>query len=155
MSGRTIYMDRVVSVTERLLKDLTELKKRPPRILIVEDDSSDLFFMKRGVEAMGGITDSARSFNEAIRKIDEEIVKKEPFDLILLDLRLQGYGDGLDILKKLKASADRTPVVIVTGSLEFFPFKDLENIGGYFSVIKKPLSAPDVKEILEKHRIFS
>ncbi|MDP2960991.1 MAG: response regulator, partial [candidate division Zixibacteria bacterium] len=42
-----------------------------------------------------------------------ELIDKEPFDLILLDIKMQGIS-GIDVLKKTKASHPHTDIIMIT-----------------------------------------
>jgi CheY-like chemotaxis protein len=93
----------------------------PARILIVEDDRSDLFLLRRALEAKcGGIQiDVATDGEKALEFIHGE--KKyqcaQP-DLILLDLHLPKY-DGLEVLRAIRENPgfrDRRVVVVTNGA---------------------------------------
>jgi CheY-like chemotaxis protein len=78
------------------------------RLLVVEDDASIRkslvdFFAGRGafVTAVGSAEDAERS------------LRGERFAAVLLDLLLPGE-DGLDLLRRMRRSGDRTPVLIAT-----------------------------------------
>lgn len=78
------------------------------RILVIEDDAS----IRRGIL-------HTLRFNgfETLEAPDDTIglrlATTEDFDLLLLDLVLPG-GDGLDILKQVRARSSRVPVIILT-----------------------------------------
>ncbi len=78
------------------------------RILVIEDDPS----IRRGIL-------HTLRFNgfETLEAADDtiglQLAMTESFDLLLLDLVLPG-GDGLDILKQLRARSGRVPVIILT-----------------------------------------
>lgn len=78
------------------------------RILVIEDDPS----IRRGIL-------HTLRFNgfETLEAPDDtvglQLAMNESFDLLLLDLVLPG-GDGLDILKQVRARSGRVPVIILT-----------------------------------------
>jgi CheY-like chemotaxis protein len=93
----------------------------PARILIVEDDTSDLFLLRRALEAQCGEIqievaadgEKALEFIRAAKKCQ----CGHP-DLILLDLHLPKY-DGLEVLRAIRESPgfrDRRVVVVTNGA---------------------------------------
>jgi DNA-binding response OmpR family regulator len=78
------------------------------RILIVEDDASLVRGLSRILEAEGYAVDVSHSGNEAINA-----AKREPFDLLILDLGLPGM-DGFQTLQILRRSGERAPVLVLT-----------------------------------------
>ena len=77
-------------------------------ILIIEDDVLLNDMTKRLLTQHGYCVTSAYSGSEALL-----LIEKSSFDLILLDLMLPGE-DGLQILRRLRASKDMTPVLMLT-----------------------------------------
>jgi PAS domain S-box-containing protein len=80
------------------------------QILIVEDDEVDRMIIKRAIKASG--LDLSVSFAEDADSGMEAASGKE-FDCIFLDYNLPG-GTGLDLLKRIKAEGNNSPIIIVT-----------------------------------------
>ncbi len=78
------------------------------RILVAEDDSSVVSFVRKGLEAENYAVDVAPEGEEA-RFMAEEY----DYDLVILDLNLPGMG-GLDVLKHLRAKKPSIPVIVLT-----------------------------------------
>ncbi len=78
------------------------------RVLLVEDDASLGEAVRDQIAADGHAVEWAESIEEA-----EETASAAECDLILLDLRLPD-GNGLDLLRRLRAAGDATPVIILT-----------------------------------------
>lgn len=91
---------------------------QPKHILVVEDDGSYRWVIRRLIESAFGdevTVEDAPTGDRAIERLDSGA----PLDLVLLDLSLPG-ADGFAILKRLRAD-DRTrrvPVIVVTSSQE-------------------------------------
>jgi DNA-binding response OmpR family regulator len=80
----------------------------PQRVLVIEDDAA----IRRGlVDALR--FESYHVFEAATAKDGVESALAVDCDLILLDLRLPG-GDGLAVLKQVRASKPTLPVIILT-----------------------------------------
>jgi two-component system response regulator QseB len=78
------------------------------RLLLVEDDAMLGDAMARGLRADGFALDRA-----ADADIAGTALRTQAYDLVLLDLGLPG-GDGLALLRGLRARGDATPVLIAT-----------------------------------------
>lgn len=82
------------------------------RLLIIEDNTELLLSMKKGLEKMGFLIDTALSGLEG-----EEKAFITDYDVILLDLNLPDK-DGIDILKFLRLKHIEIPVIIITARYE-------------------------------------
>ncbi|HEY7195339.1 MAG TPA: response regulator transcription factor [Gemmatimonadales bacterium] len=78
------------------------------RILIVEDEVRVASFLEKGLRAAGFTTTSAHDGPGALA-----LALSDEFDLVVLDLGLPGM-DGVDVLRALRASERRVPVIILS-----------------------------------------
>ncbi|MBN1179125.1 MAG: response regulator transcription factor, partial [Anaerolineae bacterium] len=78
-------------------------------ILIVDDEPGIRFFLEEMLARDGHRVSTAPSGEEALARIP-----KDDFDLVLLDLRMQGVS-GLDVLDVLHQRSPDTPVIVLTG----------------------------------------
>jgi DNA-binding response OmpR family regulator len=78
------------------------------RILIVEDEARITSFLEKGLKASGFVTSVAASGQEGLAH-----VRTGGFDLVILDLGLPDL-DGMDVLRDLRETDSRTPVIILT-----------------------------------------
>lgn len=104
------------------------------RILVIDDDPLALATLEL-ILRMGkgpGAVETARTAEAALL-----FVAAMSFDAIVSDIRMPGY-DGLDFLREIKSTHDRTPVILVTGDDDW----DLEYLAlrfGAFALLKKPI----------------
>ncbi|MBI3110906.1 MAG: hypothetical protein A2059_01020 [Ignavibacteria bacterium GWA2_55_25] len=96
------------------------------RILVVDDEDALRTVLSSELEGEGYKVASAADGSEAI-----EILKKEGFDLILLDIKMPNV-DGFEVLKFVKETHPDTKVIMLTG------FADLKN-----AIESKKLGAED------------
>ena len=83
-------------------------QERTPKVLIVDDDPRLRDLLRRYLGDNGfsvSVADGAPAMNR--------IWMRERFDALILDLMLSGE-DGLQILRRLRASKDMTPVLMLT-----------------------------------------
>jgi two-component system phosphate regulon response regulator OmpR len=90
----------------------TSANGRPDRIAIVDDDARirDLlrrYLSQEGFEVL--LAEDGKALNK--------LLTRETIDLIVLDLMLPGE-DGLSICRRLRASSDRTPIIMLTAKVE-------------------------------------
>ena len=78
------------------------------RVLIVEDEKSLANVIKKGLEEEGYAVDVSYNGEEGLF-----MAENEPSDLIILDIMLPVI-DGMSILKKIRKSGIKTPVVMLT-----------------------------------------
>jgi two-component system OmpR family response regulator/two-component system response regulator QseB len=78
------------------------------RLLLVEDDRMIGDSLRAALRLEGHAVDWVRDATAA-----QATLASERFDLVLLDLGLP-QGDGLDVLRGLRARADSTPVIVLT-----------------------------------------
>ena len=78
------------------------------RILIAEDEPRLASFLEKGLRSNGFVTSVAEDGMKA-----STMAQDEEFDLLVLDLGLPGK-DGTEVLRELRASGQRMPVIILT-----------------------------------------
>lgn len=118
----------------------------PPRVLIVDDIATNRLVARVHLHLLGAITDEAASGEEAL-----EIIKKNPPDLVFLDMNMPGM-DGLTTLKeirKLPSRAARLPIIAMTANAtEAHRHEYLEaGLDGYLA---KPLTPGAVSEVVTR-----
>jgi two-component system, OmpR family, response regulator len=78
------------------------------RILIVEDDTALASGIARILEGEGHAVDVMAKGEDAVAA-----ARQERFDLFILDIGLPGI-DGFEVLRRLRATGDRAPVLVLT-----------------------------------------
>jgi DNA-binding response OmpR family regulator len=78
------------------------------RILIAEDEPRLASFLEKGLRSNGFVTSVAEDGAKA-----SIMARDDEFDLLVLDLGLPGK-DGTEVLRELRASGQRMPVIILT-----------------------------------------
>ena len=78
------------------------------RLLVVDDEEKIRVLVRKYAEYEGYEVEEAADGMSAI-----ELCRQEKFDLIILDVMMPGE-DGLQILRRLRAAKDMTPVIMLT-----------------------------------------
>lgn len=110
-------------------------------ILVVDDEADLRELLEISLRRMGHDVVLASGLAEA-----REALARQRFALVLTDMRL-GDGLGIDLVRQLSATADRTPVAVITayGSAE----NAVEALkAGAFDYIAKPLSLDQLRSLV-------
>jgi two-component system, OmpR family, response regulator len=78
------------------------------KVLVIEDDPTVGQFVKRGLEEQHWTVDLVADGEEG-----EALARSQPYDLVVLDLRLPGRG-GEQVLRNLRARGFEKPVLVLT-----------------------------------------
>jgi DNA-binding NtrC family response regulator len=106
-------------------------------ILIVDDEEVVRRSHLRSLASAGCNAQTAGDGTEALR-----VMEQNPFDVILLDLRMPGL-DGMDVLKTIKERWPDSEVVVITGYPTIESAKESVRLGA-FNYLAKPVGPDDV-----------
>jgi len=121
-----------VSAPEVVETGSEKLKKT--QILVVDDAKENARLFKLYLEDDGAEVELATGGVEAIEK-----AKSMPFDIILLDLQMPGM-DGFEVLKVLKESSYKSPIIALTAHA-MDEEKENTKVAGFNGHITKPVKA--------------
>jgi DNA-binding NtrC family response regulator len=108
-----------------------------PRILIVDDEEVVRLSYMRILAGADCQVKAVWTWDQVSQAMEEQ-----PFDLVLLDLRMPGM-DGLDVLRALKARWPDSEVIIITGYPTFASVKEAVTLGAY-DYLTKPVGPAQV-----------
>lgn len=115
----------------------------PQKILIVEDEPIVALDEKKQVEGFGyKVVDIVTTGEEAVVEIE-----KNPPDLVLMDINLEGKMDGIEVAETLKERFD-IPVVFITAHSEVDTLQRAKITAPYAYLIK-PYREKDLKVAIE------
>ena len=106
-------------------------------ILIVDDEEIVRRSHLRSLATTGCHAEAAADGDEALR-----VMERQPFDVVLLDLRMPGL-DGMDVLKTIKHRWPDSEVVVITGYPTIESAKEAVRLGAQ-NYIAKPIGPEDV-----------
>jgi len=111
-------------------------------VLIVDDDAALREGLAETLTDLGHAARMASSGREALAMLSDEI------DAVLLDLRMPGGLDGIDVLRRIRSRDDAPPVVVLTA------FASAENTIeamrlGAFDHLTKPIGRDELKALLD------
>ena len=79
------------------------------QVLVVDDEDEVRSLLDDLLNREGYLSQACASGERAI-----ELLKKEKFDVVLLDIKLSGTS-GLEVLKKIREHHQELPVIMITG----------------------------------------
>lgn len=112
-------------------------------ILIVDDDTAHLSMLKTVLSQWGYKSEGAGDGAGAIER-----VKQEPFDSVLMDVRMANVG-GIEALAKIKEYNPAIPVIIMTAYSSVDTAVEAMKLGAY-DYLTKPLNFEELKITLER-----
>ncbi len=121
----------------------------PIRVLIVEDDLRISELHRRFTEKIEGF--EVVGIANALADAGEMAEVLAP-DLVLLDLFFP-EGSGMELLRRLRAGAAPTDVILITAAREMATLQEALR-GGVFDYIIKPVFFPRFQEALQKYRDY-
>lgn len=112
-------------------------------LLVVDDEKAIRMVIGDALENAGFQVQTAANPTQALA-----LCKEQTFDLALIDLKMQGAMDGLDLLKQLRHLSPSTVVIVLTG------FGTLDSAiaamrEGAFDYLTKPASIAQIIESVE------
>ena len=109
----------------------------PANILIVDDEEVVRLSHLRSLQS---VNCNARVAEDGTRAL--EVMEQQPFDVILLDLRMPDL-DGMEVLRTIKDRWPDSEVVIITGYPTIESAKEAVRLGAY-NYIAKPVGPDEV-----------
>ena len=112
-------------------------------ILIIDDDAG----LRDGLaEALGDLGHEPRlaaTGRDGLAALDAEI------DAVLLDLRMPGGMDGIEVLRRIRAGRDAPPVVVLTAFASAANTIEAMRLGA-FDHLSKPIGRAELKALLDR-----
>jgi len=125
------------------MEQRSSLAESPVGIMVVDDDETHRLTLQRHIAAMGHRVTSAGSAEEAL----SNFARVAP-DIVLTDVKMSGM-DGFDLLRRLKANAPTTDVVLLTGYASMQAAIDAIRDGAS-DFLLKPLDLDRVDEVMNR-----
>jgi DNA-binding NtrC family response regulator len=107
------------------------------QILVVDDESGIRDFLTEV------LTDTGYGVAQASHAADAlEQLQDRPFDLMLLDLRMPGESNGMDVLRRARAAWPELQIIVLTAHGTVGNAVEALRLGA-FDFLEKPIESPD------------
>ena len=127
---------------------INNMAKTKQKVLIVDDDDSFLFILKKGFSEAGFLVITAKDGADCLSAVEEE----KPA-LIVSDILLPGL-DGIEMAKKLRKKNIETPIVFLSNVTDQEQLDSIRQIKRCDYLIKSNVQVSDIivkaKDILIK-----
>ena len=121
--------------------------KRNLDVLIIEDSESDVFLVQSMLEEVSPETNY--KITDAPRLVDAfKIVKRETFDIILLDLNLLDI-QGVASVAALHAEVPNTPIIVYSGMDDPKLHRESLLCGAQYYLVKGKQTSGSLKHVIE------
>ncbi|EJN14203.1 response regulator with CheY-like receiver, AAA-type ATPase, and DNA-binding domains [Bradyrhizobium sp. YR681] len=110
-------------------------------VLIIDDDAALREGLAEALADLGHTPRLAASGREGLAALDGEI------DAVLLDLRMPGGMDGIEVLRRIRARTDPPPVVVLTAFASAANTIEAMRLGA-FDHLSKPIGRAELKDLL-------
>lgn len=119
----------------------------PEKILLVDDDPNLLSALQRQLRRRFDLT-IAEGGEEALAKVQAAMERREPFAVVLSDMRMPGM-DGIEVLKRIKDISPETVRMMLTGNADQQTAIAGINEGNIFRFYTKPCPPEPLAEGLQ------
>ncbi len=144
------YLKEIVPTytpSQQVLKNELQLKKEKPQekeidILIADDEKGIRNVLSKFLEGRGYNTLLASNGREAIN-----IIKGNNISVAIIDIRMPGFKNGLQVLKQIRRLNKNIKVMILTGFGTEKTRRFCRNFGAFF--LEKPFELVEIKKYVE------
>ncbi|HLO74977.1 MAG TPA: HD domain-containing phosphohydrolase [Magnetospirillum sp.] len=114
----------------------------PERVLLVDDDPNLLSALQRQLRKQFVLT-TAEGGAPALQAVAEANERREPFAVVLCDMRMPGM-DGIEVLSRIRGLSPDTVRMMLTGNADQQTAIDAINKGNIFRFFTKPCPAEEL-----------
>ena len=113
-------------------------------VLVVDDEAAIRYSVSKTLQRVGYQVTEAASGEEAL-----DIMKRQPFDLVLTDIRMPAGLDGVELVRRIKDIDAETIVVLMTAYPSLATAVEALRLGAHDYLIK-PSSSQDIRQCVSR-----
>jgi len=110
-----IYLPAVISHHGQEREEFEVESTAAGRVLVMDDEEYQRDMITEMLELLGCSVVSARDGEDAIRLFRENMIDGTPFDLVMLDLTMQGGMGGVQVMGELRKLDPKIPGIVLSG----------------------------------------
>ena len=124
---------------------MSDPSNKPMRILVADDDETELLVLKTGLENKGFQVQTARDVMQSM-----QLAMRTMPDAIILDIDMPG-GTGLSVVERLKRSTKTQTIPIIMNTSTAGPEAQARSVElGAVACLEKPVDIDEVAEFLKE-----
>ena len=120
---------------------MRSVTRKPPRILVVDDDDAVVSIMQQYFVTAGYGVEFAHHGGDALT-----VIQHDPPDVVLLDIMMPGMN-GVEVLEKILAMHTALPVIIVTARADTALAQRTRALGA-FEYVTKPFEFSRLEQVV-------
>jgi DNA-binding response OmpR family regulator len=109
-------------------------------VLVVDDEPAIRYSVSKTLQRVGYSVQEAASGDDAL-----EVIKAQPFDVILTDIRMPAGLDGVELVRRIKDQDPDSVVILMTGYPSLSTAVEALRLGAHDYLIK-PSSSHDIRQ---------
>lgn len=125
------------------------MQKKVKKILVMDDNSEILILFKRMLEHLKFEVVLTKEGAEAIRVYKKEMEEGNPFDLIMVDLKIENGIGGLETVRTIRKFDPNLKSIVSSGELSDDMLNDCTKYG-FSALLEKPFKLEILKSTVEK-----
>jgi CheY-like chemotaxis protein len=118
-------------------------------ILILEDEAAISLILKEMLEQLGCTVEIAYDGQEAIDLYRDAMDSSKPFDVVMMDLRIEGGMGGKEALARIKELDTKVKAIASSGYFEE-SFASNYTEYGFKAILAKPYTIEELIQILNR-----
>ena len=119
------------------------------RVLVVDDEEIAAEHARMALDKAGIRADVCMSGEEALRMLEVQHAKQEPYNLVLMDWKMPGM-DGIETSRQAREHYDNETTVVILTAYNWDDIADEARAAGVDGFLAKPLFASNVIEEFER-----
>jgi len=135
---------------ERICSEEIKIQRGKGKILLMDDNKEIREVAEKILNYLGYTALTVLDGTEALNKFIEAKDNKSPFDLLILDMTIQGGMGGKDTITELLKLDPNVKALVSTGYTEDIMVTDFKNYG-FCDIISKPYTLENISSIIYKH----
>jgi len=129
-------------------KDSTE-NVRPKKILLMDDEEKVLSGTGKMLKRIGYDVHVALEGEEAVRLYEQALARKEPFDIVVMDLTVSGGLGATETIRKLKSIDANVKSILSSGYFNDPAMKNYQELG-FDGQIAKPYRVKELSRLINQ-----
>jgi signal transduction histidine kinase/CheY-like chemotaxis protein len=123
----------------------------PLRILVMDDEPGIRDTMRTTLDYLGHRVEDAPDGETALRRYHEAVNRREPFDLVLLDLTVRDGMGGLETMRALQVIDPAVKAIVMSGYGQAGELQE-HRAHGFHAALAKPFTVDSLRGVIERAR---